>query len=92
MGGVTLDGCGYPCCSLLCARATRSFGLVVCKSDVVAGIEIIPLEPDRCSDLRVAHLPFPLSSHFGAGQIQKSLMFFLSLLSLGTIRLQTGAV
>jgi hypothetical protein len=43
---------GIPATSLLCARKTRPLGLVVCKSDAVAGIEIIPLEPDQCSDLR----------------------------------------
>ena len=43
---------GIPSAPLLCARKTRSFELVACKSDAVAGIEIIPLEPDQCSDLR----------------------------------------
>lgn len=51
-GGVTWMAAGIPATPLLCTRKTRPFGLVVCESDAVAGIEIIPLEPDQCSDLR----------------------------------------
>ena len=66
---------GIPATTFLCARKTRSFGLVVCKLDGVAGVEIIPLEPDQRSDLRreapSVTLTFPPSLPFSRwGQIQ----------------------
>ena len=91
---------GIPATPLLCARKTRSFGLVVCKLDAVAGVEIIPLEPDQRSDLRreapsVTLILPSLLPFSGWGQIQNYLRFlspFFYFMFLATIRLQTGAV
>ena len=67
---------GIPATPLLCARKTRPFGLVVCKSDAVARIEITPLEPDQCSDLRREAPSVTLTFPPSGGQIQELLTFF----------------
>ncbi len=78
---------GIPPTLLLChvkpARVLfQRAALVVCKLDAVAGVEIIPLEPDQCSDLRREALsvtltfPPPLP---GGGLVQKLLTFFFVL-------------